>query len=115
MLCARRGDEDPCGHQHSALFLCRVQKIVLGNIAEPKTAIKLAGLVIGNPYITSANNDMGEQQCLGLNDTFCNFETGLFGVAPAGGAQICHQQPYPMQPLVERVSIGQCYRFTPKS
>ncbi|MEW5301152.1 MAG: hypothetical protein WDW36_004030 [Sanguina aurantia] len=33
-------------------------KIVLGNVAEPKTAIKLGGLVIGNPYITQANNDM---------------------------------------------------------
>lgn len=47
-----------------------MQKIVLGNIAEPKTAIKLGGLVIGNPYITQANNVMGEQQLLGLNDIF---------------------------------------------
>lgn len=47
-------------------FLVYVQKIVLGNVAEPKTAIKLGGLVIGNPYITQANNDMGEQSILEL-------------------------------------------------
>ncbi|MEW5301153.1 MAG: hypothetical protein WDW36_004031 [Sanguina aurantia] len=33
-------------------------KIVDGNKMEPKTAINLAGLVIGNPYITQANNDL---------------------------------------------------------